>query len=255
MKPFLFAALAALCGATAFAADADHVAAVEHAQRGAYAMSDSPDGCPPVGDDLLGWPGDKVRECTFSEGDGDSQRTGVVYLLDVPAATIAGWIETTCANQLPGTAGCFTTVLRCAHENSGMMFPVSGNMMENMDGPWTNWFFRNGMTVRMKGQANNSSTAIDIERQDELARADDSAILRIPSGMTRFWRTRPRNFAAKYPDGGAPDDLATAEHRAQWLDLARTEMLAALASPTNRLLEAWAAAHTDDLARDVCSEE
>jgi len=41
-----------------------------------------------VGDDLLGWPGDKVRECTFSEGDSDSRMTGVVYLLDVPATTI-----------------------------------------------------------------------------------------------------------------------------------------------------------------------
>jgi hypothetical protein len=195
-----------------------------------------------------------VRKCEFTEDTGESRKTGVVYLLDVPAATIAGWIETTCANQLPSTAGCFATVLRCARDNTGMMFPVSGNMMENMNGPWTNWFFRNGMTVRMRGQANNSATAIALERQDDLATADGSAILRISTGMTRFWLTRPGDFAAKYPDAGAPDDLASAEHRTGWLNLARSEMLAALASPTNRLLEAWVAAHIDDLARNKCPD-
>jgi hypothetical protein len=134
-----------------------------------------------------------------------------------------------------------------------MMFPISGNMMENMEsGPWENYFFRNGMTVTIGGEKNGSTTQVSIERQEALAQMADAEISAIPSGVTRFWRTLPRQFAARYANEGVPSVLKSKSARQKWLDLARSEFLAALNRPSNRLLEAWIAAHIKTLSKEKC---
>jgi len=48
----------------------------------------------------------------------------------------------------------------------GMMFPISGNLMENKDSePWKNYFFRNGMTVAIAEQGIGTRAQVPIERQ------------------------------------------------------------------------------------------
>ncbi|MER9800757.1 hypothetical protein NKJ36_27225 [Mesorhizobium sp. M0142] len=137
-----------------------------------------------------------------------------------------------------------------------MMMPVSGNIMENMDGRhWKNFFFRNGMTVSMTSQRNGTTEQVDMARQREIAGMPDSQIASIPSGLTRFWRTKPSQFAARFPSSGAPLTVRTPQDRQKWLDLARVEMLAALQSPNNHLLEAWVAAHPKTLARGTCPSD
>lgn len=251
---FAVAVLAAGSAATeAGAQTAAHVAAVKTAQTLAYAISDATNGCPLVGADMFGWPGPLVRKCIYAEGPNNKRLPGLVYLLDVKPGTIAQWIETACAKQLPNVPACFATVLKCGRSNSGMMFAVSGNVLENMNPTtWKNYFFRNGMTVSMTGQPNGTANAISLERQEELAQAPDSSIQTIPSGLTRYWRTLPKQFAARFPDAGAPVAVNTPALRQKWLDLARAEFLAALTSPTNRLLEAWVAAHPVKLSAGKC---
>jgi hypothetical protein len=152
----------------------------------------------------LGWPGAKVRKCIYKPSG--SGLTGLVYLLDVPAEVIARWIETTCASNMPNAPSCFHTILTCGKLNSGMMLAVSGNVMENMDGrTWKNSFFRSGMTVSIGGEANGSTNEVSLERQEALARMPDKEITSIPSGMTRFWRTLPKDFASRYPDEQGSD--------------------------------------------------
>lgn len=251
---FAVALLIALSAPTSAGAQtAAHVTAVKNAQTSAYAISDATNGCPLVGADMFGWPGTLVRKCIYAEGPSSKRLPGLVYLLDVTPEAIARWIETACTNQLPNVSACFATVLKCGRSNSGMMFAVSGNILENMNPTtWKNYFFRNGMTVSMTGQPNGGTTAISLERQEELAQTPDSGIQTIPSGLTRFWRTLPKQFAARFPDAGAPVALNTPARRQKWLDLARAEFLAALGSPTNRLLEAWVAAHPVKLAAGKC---
>lgn len=250
----LFLALGLLLMAPAPAATAQspspaHITAVTEAQTSAYAIGNATNGCPFVTTDILGWPSSMVRECIYKGGTLE----GYVLLLDVKPEIIAQWIETSCAQILPNSGQCFKQVLHCGRINSGMMFPVSGNIMEDMGGgPWTNWFFRNGMTVRMPNQPNNTGQQIQLDRQKELAHMADSEIVRIPSGMTRFWRTRPAQFAARFPNEETPQSLTTAEDRQRWLDIARTEFLAALTKPNNRLLEAWVAANKTSLAAGNC---
>jgi hypothetical protein len=258
MRAFLLAALAVALFACSpvWAQTADHVTAVRNAQKSAYAISDSTNECPVVGADMLGWPGSKVRKCIYEEGPGAHRLTGLVYLLEVAPEVIARWIETTCANQLAGVSACFATVLRCGRINSGMMFPISGNMMENMTPTvWKNYLFRNGMTVSFGGGENGSTSQLPVDRQEALARAEDSSIKSIPSGVTRYWRTLPRQFAARFPDAQAPTDLDSATARQKWLDIAKAEALAALDSPTNRLLEAWVASHPVTLRQGNCPED
>ena len=238
--------------ASAQAPSATHVAAVVTAQKSAYAITDATDGCPVPTTDILGWPAALVRECVYKGGT----KTRYVLLVDVKPEIIATWIETACAQLLPTAGQCFELVLNCAHENSGMMFPISGNMMENMDnGPWKNWFFRNGMTVRMQNQRNGTTAQIPVDRQKELALMSDANILRIPSGVTRFWRTKPAQFAARFPNEGVPQSLNTPQDRQKWLDIARAEFLAALNKPNNRLLEAWIAAHKQTLSSGSCPND
>jgi hypothetical protein len=234
----------------------DHIAEVRQAQKASYAISDAANGCPIIGSNMLGWPGDLVRHCIYTEGPADDRRTGVVYLLDVQADIIARWIETNCQKQMPGIGTCFATVLKCGEENSGFMFPVSGNMMENMNfSPWKNYFFRNGMTVEIDHEPNATTNQIPIARQEALARLPNSAVTSIPSGLLRFWRTLPRQFAKHYPNDGVVSNVASRPAQQKWLDVARTEFLTALKSPTNRLLAAWIAAHPETLRAGECPSD
>jgi len=226
-----------------------HVAAVADAQTSAYAIANATNGCPYMTADILGWPSSKVRECIYKGG----ALKGYVLLLDVKPETIAQWIETSCAQILPNSSQCFKRVLRCGRNNSGMMFPISGNMMEDMGGTtWKNWFFRNGMTVRMPNQQNNSSQQIPLDRQKELALMANSEIVKIPTGLTRFWRTTPAMFAAHFPNEAVPTSVATPQDRQRWLEIAQTEFLGALTRPNNRLLEAWMVANKSTLAAGNC---
>jgi len=230
--------------ASAQGPSAEHVALVAQAQTSSYAISDATNNCPPPGTDILGWPASLLRECIFSEGPQGDRLTGYVILIDVKPETIAAWIETACAQVLPGVSKCFRRVLACGRGNSGMMFPVSGNMMENMDNePWKNWFFRNGMTVRMPGQHNNRHEQIPLASQKKLALLPNTAIVSIPSGMTRFWRTKPAEFAKRFPNENVPHTMTTPQRRQKWLNITQSEFLSALTKPNNRLLEAWVAAH------------
>jgi hypothetical protein len=237
--------------ASAQTPSAAHLAAVVTAQKSAYAITDATNNCPHPATDILGWPSALMRECVYKGGT----KKGYVLLVDVKPEIIATWIETACAQLMPTASQCFERVLKCARGNSGMMFPVSGNMMENMgNGPWTNWFFRNGMTVRMQNQQNNTTAQIPVDRQKELALMSDANIIRIPSGLTRFWRTTPAQFAARFPNEGVPESLNTPQARQKWLDIARAEFLGALTKPNNRLLEAWIAAHKQTLAAGSCGD-
>ena len=228
-------------------------AAVASAQKAAYVISNSTNGCPLASADLHGWPAARLRTCEYAEGPTGSRLQGYAVLLAIEPETIARWIQTSCAEKLAGDAACFRTVLACGKSNSGMMFPVSGNVMENMGGgAFRNYFFRNGMTVRMKGQANATTVGIDLATQIRLANADATEIESIPTGLTRFWRTLPQQFASAMTGEAIPRGVKTTADGQRWLEIARTEMLAALGGPRNRLLDAWVAAHRQTLARGNC---
>lgn len=157
---------------------------------------------------------------------------------------------------MAGVSSCFATVLKCGEENSGLMFPISGNMMENMNfSPWKNYFFRNGMTVEIDQQPNATTSQIPIAHQEALAHMPDSAVTSIPSGLLRFWRTLPRQFAERYPGDGVIPNVGSRAAQQKWLDVARAEFLAALRHPTNRLLSAWIAAHPETLRAGECPSD
>jgi hypothetical protein len=186
----------------AVAASDGDVAAVAKAQKAAYAISDSTNGCPVRSTDFLGWP---------------------------------------------------APLLKCGRNNSGMMFPVGGNLMENMEnGPWKNYFFRNGMTVAIGGQKNDNSERVPLEHQKDLALMPNTAITKIPTGLTRFWRTTPRQFATRFPGESSPTSVTTDQDRNRWLAITQSEFLAALERPNNRLLEAWVSAHPRTLSAGKC---
>jgi hypothetical protein len=251
MRGILVCALFGAISTSTLSQTKPDVEQVRLAQRAAYAIQEATNGCPVVGEDILGWPGAKVRKCIYQPLG--SRLTGLVYLLDVPPEVIARWIETTCASNMPNSASCFHTVLTCGRNNSGMMLAVSGNVMENMDGrTWKNYFFRNGMTVSIGGETDGSTNQVSLERQEALARMPDQEITSIPSGMTRFWRTRPKEFASRYPKEKVPVALNSPEMRQRWLDIARAELLAALDKPTNRLLDAWVSANSSTLEAGHC---
>jgi hypothetical protein len=237
----------------AVAASDGDVAAVAKAQKAAYAISDSTNGCPVRSTDFLGWPAPLVRQCIYEEGQTPNRRTGYVVLLDVKPEVIASWVRSVCSKSLPGANTCFDTVLKCGRNNSGMMFPVGGNLMENMEnGPWKNYFFRNGMTVAIGGQKNDNSERVPLEHQKDLALMPNTAITKIPTGLTRFWRTTPRQFATRFPGESSPTSVTTDQDRNRWLAITQSEFLAALERPNNRLLEAWVSAHPRTLSAGKC---
>jgi hypothetical protein len=208
----------------------------------------------PGGFDIQGWPAPVVVACTYTHEGLD----GFVYLLDIKPDRMARWIENSCAKHAEkrNQQDCFRVLVEYALRNSSMMFPISGNMGENMGRGAGNYFFRNGVTVALKcsdnckeGFIENGITTdgkpverIMIEEQKRRALLPDSEIHHIPSGVVRFWRCLPRQFAARYPQAGVPQDPKYSG-RQKWLDIARSEMLTALDSDENRLLECWMAAH------------
>lgn len=236
-----FACVLALA-ASGSAQTAEHVAAVKTAFRSAYAVVNSTNNCPMADADLLGWPKAHLRYCEYLKQDAHlgREREAVVWLLDIPADVVAHWIETACERVTPNTA-CFTRVLKAGRRNSGYMFAVTGNVIEDMQHPgdFKNYFFRNGMTVSVRHGINGSGQELTVETQATLAMIPDDDILAIRSGSTRFWGTTPAMFAARFPEAGSSAGLASKEQRIKWLTVVRQEMLHALDSPSNRLLEAW----------------
>jgi hypothetical protein len=232
-----------LCSGIAAAQTPAHVDAVKNAQKSAYAVVESTNGCPAADRDLFGWPRNLVLNCEYAKQDTalGRKRRAVAYLLDVKPEVIARWIEGACAQLRNEPANCFKKVLSAGQGNSGYMFAVSGNIIEDMDQPnvFKNFFFRNGMTVSMQRGLNGSGQDLSVAEQRRLALSPNDAIVSIPSGMTRFWRTSPAQFRARFPGSGAPATVDTPERRAKWLDLAQKQMLEALQRPKNRLLEAW----------------
>jgi Glu-tRNA(Gln) amidotransferase subunit E-like FAD-binding protein len=108
------------------------------------------------------------------------------------------------------------------------------------------------MTVVMVGQRNGTTMQIPIERQEVLSRTPNTSIRSIPSGVTRFWRTLPSQFSRLFPNEDIPAVLDTPIARARWLTLSQTELLKAVHEPTNRLLEAYVAAHAKTLRSSKC---
>jgi hypothetical protein len=222
---------------------AEHVAAVKTAYRAAYAITQSVNGCPKGTANLFGWPKERLRYCEYAVRDTalGHDRKAVVWLLDVQPERVAQWIENACTKVLPTDASCFDIVLKSGRNNSGYMFAVTGNVVEDMKikGVFKNYFFRNGMTASVKRGVNDGSEELSLDAQLTLAMTVDEGILNVPSGRTRFWSTLPNQFASRFPTAGAPSDVVTKERRAQWLALVRQEMLTAVDSSSNRLLEAW----------------
>ncbi|NRP85228.1 hypothetical protein GFPCMMHI_01113 [Ensifer adhaerens] len=236
--------LASSYNVTAAAGDDGHIQAVKQAQKSAYVVFSAGSQCVPLREDFQGWPGASLLECTYKQGSLE----GIAYLLDVKAGTISSWIEGACDERLPGTGRCFATVLKCARNNSGMMFAVSGNIIE--DG--RNYFFRNGMTVSFNEAANGTTSAIPLSLQKALLVAPNTHISGTKTGLTRFWRTLPSQFAAAYPDAQAPRVVGTQAQRLAWLALVQAEILAAERTGKNRLLSSWLLAHRKTVALGNC---
>ena len=107
----------------------------------------------------------------------------------------------------------------------------------------------------MPDQPNGTTAQIPLACQKGLALVPNIDIVSIPTGITRFWRTTPAQFASRFPNEGIPQSLATTEARQKWLDITRSEFLEALTKPTNRLLEAWVAAHQVTLTTNKCPDD
>ena len=130
----------------------EHVAAAKSAFRAAYAFTRSTNEGTNAADDLFGWPKVRLRYCEYALADKvlGHDRKAVVWLLDVGPELLARWIENACAKVLPANEKCFDIVLKRGSENSGCMFAVTGNVIEDMQtkSVYKNYFFRNGMTRR-----------------------------------------------------------------------------------------------------------
>ncbi len=251
-KEFIaYMATAMVAGSGAFAQTADHVEIVKKKALSAnYVENSAINGCPVVEDAILGWPAGIARTCIY-EQDG---LKALAYVVDIKPEVLARWVETGCNKYSAHSDACFNITLACAKFNSGTIYPIAGNVVED----WRNIFFRNGMTVtsEMDGKVwSFTSTAMDLDAQDRFAMLTDAEVVKdrdhetekspIPSGLTRLWRTRPSQFAKTYPESGAPKDMSRAEWRQAWLDLSKKEFLAALKNSENRLLTAWLATHLD----------
>jgi hypothetical protein len=234
----------AIAGAC-LAQSADHVTLVSKAFKSAYAVVESTNGCPRATEDMFGWPKEKLLHCEYAKDDIGlgHKRAAVVWLLDVSPERVALWIESACAKLATPQPGCFAAVLKRGRGQSGYMFAVTGNVIEDMGeqnaGRFKNYFFRNGMTTSFRRDVNGSTDEMTLAAQRELALAPSDKALAIPSGKTRFFSTEPAHMAARFPDAGVPPDLRTQEHRLAWLGIVQREILAALDSANNRLLEAW----------------
>jgi hypothetical protein len=115
-------------------------------------------------------------------------------------------------------------------------------------------FLQKGHNRGDVGFSSCKSSPIWEDLQRSLAEQSNTLITSIPSGLARYWRTLPRHFARVYPDKGAPiypDKAAPRkmekEEQQKWLEIVRTEMLSALETPENTLLEAYMAAYPRQL--------
>jgi hypothetical protein len=246
-RAVLLATLVVSIHNAAAAGDGGHIQAVKQAQKSAYVIFSAGSQCSPLRQDFQGWPGPSLLECTYKQ-DG---LEGMTYLLDVKAETVANWIEGACDERLPSARGCFATVLKCARNNSGMMFAVSGNIIEN----GRNYFFRNGMTVSFKEAGNGTTNSVPLSLQKSLLVAPNDQVTRIKTGLTRFWRTLPSQFALAYPDAHAPSSVDTQAQRLAWLSLVQTEILTAEKTGKNRLLSSWLLAHKKTVTLGSCPDD
>src|SRR5262245_6853532 len=166
-----------LCAVPVGAQTEEHVAAVKNAFRAAYARSESTNGCPGVAADMFGWPKERLRRCEYALRDRalGRPRKAIVWLLDVAPDTVARWIESACAKITPAVPRCFDSVLRSGRDNSGYMFAVTGNVIEDMgeQGAFKSFFFRNGMTVSVAQGINGRDQELSIEAQEALAMTTD----------------------------------------------------------------------------------
>jgi hypothetical protein len=80
-------------------------------------------------------------------------------LLDIKSDRIARSIENSCSKHAttPNQQDCFRVVLEYARKNSGMIFPISWNMIENVGRGLGNYFFRSGITVALATTAKKVS--------------------------------------------------------------------------------------------------
>jgi hypothetical protein len=222
------------------------VAEVRKAQASAYVISAATNSCPVATNDLLGWPRQRLRYCEYNEGG----LSGAVYLLTIKPETIATWLNKTCDARMPKQKNCFRIVLQCGKLNSGMMFPVSGNMIEN----GRNYFFRNGVTVVMKEFPHRGTTQINMDLQRRLIDAENSNISPIPTGLARLWRTMPSHMASLFPSENIPKSMKTADKmpdidaEQRWLNIVKIEISNALERPDNRLLDAYVSSHFETLS-------
>src|SRR3954453_5363545 len=97
-----------LCSGIAAAQTPAHVDAVKNAQKSAYAVVESTNGCPAADRDLFGWPRNLVLNCEYAKQDTalGRKRRAVAYLLDVKPEVIARWIEGACAELRNEPANC-----------------------------------------------------------------------------------------------------------------------------------------------------
>ena len=206
--------------------------------------------CTPVAETFLGWPANTIQRCEYQHGNA----TGLAYVLEVKAETMAKWIETSCAAQMAGVAACFDRVLRCGVVKSGNVFVVGGNVITEKNGAMLNSFIRNGVEINVT--PNGKSEPVTLEDQEKLAKipeADITAML--GGGGVAFWHTLPYQFAVKAIDLGVPAELNTLDRRQKWLEIIRLEMLAALGKAENRFLSGWINAHPIMLRAGECPDD
>lgn len=235
---------------------AQHVASVARAQKSAYAVTESTNGCPSVQADMFGWPKAIVRHCEYAKKDLGLRhpRKAVAYLAEIKPEIIARWIEGACSELTAQASGCFDRVLELGRLNSGYMFAISGNVIEDMreQDHFQNYFFRNGMTSAFQQGVNGSSTELSLDRQEQIALLPNDAVIAIPTGTTRLWRTTPKQFFARFPQSGALPDLRDSASRQAWLAVVQKEMLDALSTGQNRLLEAYLCSIARDEFHSSC---
>ena len=215
-----------------------------------YIIRGSTNGCPLLENPVLGWPAGIVKKCIYRQ-DG---LTALAYIVDIKPEILAKWVENACQKFSSHPDACFNITLACAKFNSGAIYPVSGNIIENSQ----NIFFRNGITIKpeMDGKIwSFTSRPIKLEDQERFVMMSDADIVKdrpnpdakspIPTGLARLWRTRPWQFAKTFPGLGAPSDTRDAVSREAWLGVSKREFLEALRSNENRLLTAWMSTHVD----------
>ncbi len=253
-----FAIICAVLPGPALAQSSAHIAQVDHVLKGTqpYAVKYSTNNCPALDVIEFGWPKGLVLNCEYKMHDSglNIDRTAVAYLLDIPAAKIALWIETACAKLVVAPDTCFDAVLKDATNNSGLMFAVSGNVMEDMEVPghFKNYFFRNGVTTSFKAGVNGSAAVMTLDDQQALTLLPTTDARAIATGKARFWSTLPVEFALYAGLSVDAFPLDKPKGRQDWLNRTQTEMLAALAGADNRLLDAWICANAAIKFHTVC---